>query len=377
MANAELFRNELKADEMLEVIFTYAAKIANEKKLETLLVLMADMGRDLVVADRCTLWLLDEDRQVLWTKVAHGIDRVEIPASTGLAGNAVQTGEPIIISNAYEDLRFNRDVDRKTGYLTKSVIVIPIHNQENQIIGCYQAVNKMTSADAVFSDHDLKHLTLAASYTGKSLEAAILYEEIEQTQREIIFTMGEIGETRSKETGNHVKRVARYSGILARGVGMSEEEVDLVVMASPMHDIGKVAIPDSILNKPGKLTEEEYEIMQSHTRVGYNLLKGSNRRILKAAAIIAYEHHEKWNGTGYPEGKSGEDIHIYGRITALADVFDALASDRVYKNAWELERILSLFREESGKHFDPKLVDIFFENLDEIVRVKELYKDVF
>ncbi len=189
--------------------------------------------------------------------------------------------------------------------------------------------------------------------------------------------MGEIGEIRSKETGNHVKRVAEYSYILAKGLGMSEEEAELIRIASPMHDIGKVAIPDAILQKPGKLSEEEYELMKSHTKIGYQLLNNSSRRLLKAAAIVAYQHHEKWDGSGYPQGLKGEDIHIYGRITAIADVFDALASDRVYKKAWEIDRILPLFAEERGKHFDPRLVDVFIDQLPNILKIRDRYADIW
>lgn len=198
-----------------------------------------------------------------------------------------------------------------------------------------------------------------------------LNKEIETTQKEVVFTMGAIGESRSKETGNHVKRVAEYSKLLALYYGLSEKEAEMLKQASPMHDIGKVAIPDSILNKPGRFDEEERKIMNTHAELGYNMLKGSNRPLLKAAAIVAYEHHEKWDGTGYPQGTKGEDIHIYGRITALADVFDALGSDRVYKKAWDDERIFNLFKEEKGKHFDPKLIDIFFEHLDEFKQIRE------
>jgi HD-GYP domain-containing protein (c-di-GMP phosphodiesterase class II) len=203
-----------------------------------------------------------------------------------------------------------------------------------------------------------------------------LNKEIEDTQKEVVFTMGAIGESRSKETGNHVKRVAEYSKLFALCYGLSEEKAELLKMASPMHDIGKVAIPDSILKKPGKLTKDEFEIMKTHADLGYEMLKYSDRDILKTASIVAYEHHEKWDGTGYPRGLSGEDIHIYGRITALADVFDALGSQRVYKEAWEDERIFTLFKEESGKQFDPKLVDIFFENLDSFLSIREKFKDV-
>ncbi|MCV6608551.1 MAG: response regulator [Campylobacterales bacterium] len=197
-----------------------------------------------------------------------------------------------------------------------------------------------------------------------------LNKEIENTQKEVVFTMGAIGETRSKETGHHVKRVAEYSRFLAIKIGLSEEEAELVKQASPMHDIGKVGIPDAILNKPGKLTDDEYKIMKTHAKLGYNMLKHSNKKILQASAIIAHEHHEKWDGNGYPRRLKGEEIHIYGRITAVADVFDALGHDRVYKKAWPLENILNLFQEERGKHFDPNLVDLFMENLDEILEIK-------
>jgi putative two-component system response regulator len=217
------------------------------------------------------------------------------------------------------------------------------------------------------------HLEVEISNTIKEIKN--LNNEIEDTQREVIFTMGAIGESRSKETGNHVKRVAEYSYLLAILYGLDENEAKLLKEASPMHDIGKVAIPDSILNKPAKLTEDEFTTMKTHAKLGYNMLAHSKRPILKAAAIIAHEHHEKYNGTGYPRKLTGEDIHIYGRITAVADVFDALGSDRCYKKAWELDKILNLFQEERAKHFDPKLVDIFIENLDSFLEIRDKFKD--
>ncbi|RXI44704.1 hypothetical protein CRU99_04980 [Malaciobacter mytili] len=202
-----------------------------------------------------------------------------------------------------------------------------------------------------------------------------LNKEIEDTQKEVVFTMGAIGESRSKETGNHVKRVAEYSKLLALYSGLSLKEAELLKQASPMHDIGKVAIPDSILNKPGRFDEEERQIMNTHAKLGYDMLKHSNRPLLKAAAIVSLQHHEKWDGTGYPKGLKEEQIHIYGRITALADVFDALGSNRCYKKAWEDEKIFKLFKEEKGKHFDPKLVDIFFEYLEEFLKIRDSFQD--
>jgi len=203
----------------------------------------------------------------------------------------------------------------------------------------------------------------------------ILNQEIEETQKEVVFKVGAIAETRSKETGMHVKRVAQYSKLLALYYGLNEKESELLKQASPMHDIGKIAIPDSILNKPGKLTPEEFEVMKTHSQLGYEMLEGSSKSILKAASIVAHEHQEKFDGSGYPLGLSGEEIHIYGRITAIADVFDALGSDRCYKKAWDDDRIFEFFKEQSGKHFDPKLIDIFFTHLDEFLKVRDELKD--
>jgi len=210
----------------------------------------------------------------------------------------------------------------------------------------------------------------------KFIEVETLKKEIEDTQKEVVFTMGAIGESRSKETGNHVKRVAEYTYLLAKYYGLSEKECEMLKQASPMHDIGKVAIPDAILNKPGRFDADERSIMETHAQLGYDMLKYSNRSLLKMASTVAYEHHEKYNGTGYPNQLAGEEIHIYGRITALADVFDALGSARVYKEAWSDERIFKMFKEERGKHFDPKLIDIFFENLDSFLVIRDSMKDV-
>ncbi|MDG0812027.1 HD-GYP domain-containing protein [Cohnella rhizosphaerae] len=369
-----MLRKDLTSEQLLTIIFEYMAKISSESKLDKVLVLMANMGREMILADRCTVWLIDESSGELYTTVAHGVREIRIPIGSGLVGHAIATGEPVIIEDARHDPRHNAENDRKTGYQTKSIITIPFRNNDGETIGAYQAINKMTEAGK-FTDYDMNLLSLAASYAGKSLESVMLHQEIADTQREIISTMGEIGEIRSKETGNHVRRVAEYSYVLAKAYGLSDREAETLRDVSPMHDIGKVAIPDAVLNKPGKLTDEEYDIIKSHTRVGHQLLKGSRRELLAAAAIIAEQHHEKWDGSGYPHGLAGEDIHIFGRITAVADVFDALSAERVYKAAWPLERIEKLFREERGRHFDPAVVDVFFDKLDELVDIRDRLND--
>ena len=202
----------------------------------------------------------------------------------------------------------------------------------------------------------------------------LLHQELEDTQRELIYRMGEIGETRNKETGNHVKRVAEYSKLLASKYGLDKQDCELIFIASTMHDIGKVAIPDAILLKPSTLSVEEFEVIKTHAPLGASVLSGSKSNILQAAAIIAGQHHEKYNGNGYPQGLSGDNIHIFGRIVAVADVFDALGAQRPYKKAWELDAILELFRAERGGHFDPMLVDIFLKNLDEFLEIRARYE---
>jgi len=218
-------------------------------------------------------------------------------------------------------------------------------------------------------------LDVFANNVGVAFENIELHQDIEETQREIVYMLGEAVETRSKETGNHVKRVAEISKLLALDIGLSVEEAEILRLASPMHDVGKIGIPDAILNKPGKHTPEEWEIMQTHAQLGYDMLKNSKRRILRAGAIIARDHHEKWTGGGYPRNLKGEDIHIYGRISAVADVFDALGSDRCYKKAWPMEKVIDLFKEERGRHFDPQVVDSLLNNLDRVIAIRDHFAD--
>jgi len=364
----------LNANQLIEVLFIYLTEVSALKEYDEILAVLADMGRVLTNADRCSVWMVSEDKKTLWTKVSQGIEPIEISIEKGIVGASVLNKEKIIIDDVYNDPRFDSSIDKATGYTTKSMLVIPMFDIEDEVIGVFQAINHKGTIE-VFEKRDMERLMLASSYAVETLISARLSQEIEDTQREVVFTMGAIGESRSKETGNHVKRVAEYSELLAIGYGLDKEEVALLKQASPMHDIGKVAIPDAILNKPGRFTSEERKIMDTHAELGHSMTASSDRPLLKAASIIAYEHHEKWDGTGYPRGLKGEEIHIYGRITAVADVFDALGSDRVYKKAWDDERILNLFREEKGKHFEPKLVDIFFEKLSEIYKIRDSFKD--
>jgi response regulator RpfG family c-di-GMP phosphodiesterase len=209
-----------------------------------------------------------------------------------------------------------------------------------------------------------------------ALDNLLLHQEVTETQGEIVATLGEVVETRSKETAHHVRLVAETAALLAHKAGLGREDVELVRRAAPMHDVGKIGIPDAVLLKPARLSPEEFALVQRHTLIGHAILAKSSRRLLRAAANIALEHHERWDGTGYPNGLAGEAIHIFGRLTALADVFDALMSPRVYKPAWPLEEVLDYLREQQGRQFDPTLVDLFLADVPVFLEVRQrIYAD--
>ncbi|MFA0194640.1 HD domain-containing phosphohydrolase [Vibrio artabrorum] len=202
-----------------------------------------------------------------------------------------------------------------------------------------------------------------------------LQKQTLSVQKDMIHVLGEAIETRSGETGNHVKRVAKLSALLAKHYGLSHREIEMIEIISPMHDVGKISVSEYILDKPDKLTEEEWVIMKQHTTAGYHLLKSGAGDITNLAAIIAYEHHERWDGKGYPTGKAGEDIHLFARITAVADVFDALLSARCYKEPWPLERVVDLFERECGRQFDPKLTTLLLDHLPEFIAIRDTSPD--
>jgi len=196
-------------------------------------------------------------------------------------------------------------------------------------------------------------------------------QELQDTRLDIIHRLARAAEFRDNETGIHIIRMSKYSALLGSAVGMNETQCELLLNASPLHDIGKIGIPDSILLKPGQLTQEEWDIMKTHTTLGAELLSGSNAAIMKMAEVIAFTHHERWDGSGYPRGLKGEDIPLVGRITGLCDVFDALTSKRPYKRAWTPEEAMTEIKKQSGKHFDPHLVEAFIRILSEVQRIKD------
>ena len=198
---------------------------------------------------------------------------------------------------------------------------------------------------------------------------------LKESEHETLQMLGKSAEYKDPETNAHTQRVAYYCKLLARAYGLDENLQDIIFYASPFHDLGKIGIPDNILLKPGKLDDDEFSIMKNHAKIGYEILKGSKSKYLKAGGVIAYNHHEKYDGTGYPNGLKGESIPIFGRITAVADVFDALTSSRPYKKAWSLEEAFDFLIREKEVHFDPKLVDLFLENKNKVIDIHNKFKE--
>lgn len=210
-----------------------------------------------------------------------------------------------------------------------------------------------------------------------------LFSQVKEKTREInlgkletLNILGRAAEFKDNETGMHVMRMSHYCEVLAKALGMTDEDAETLRDAAPMHDIGKIGIPDSVLLKPGKLDADEWTTMQKHVEYGVEILgRQSDSKLMQMAIQVAQYHHEKWDGTGYPNQISGEEIPLVGRIAAVADVFDALTAERPYKRAWSVDEALNLFKEQKGKHFDPRIVELLFENLPEILAIKERFKD--
>lgn len=201
--------------------------------------------------------------------------------------------------------------------------------------------------------------------------------EIRERERDTIFRLSRAAEYRDPETGSHIVRMAHYSRLIARNLGLSGDDQELLFEAAPMHDIGKVGIPDGILLKPGRLDEEEFKLMKQHSAFGFEILQGSQSRLMQAAAEIALTHHERYDGGGYPRGLAGDEIPLFGRIVAVADVFDALTSERPYKKAWPLEQAMTLLKESAGSHFDADCVAAFLQNWESVLEIRRQYRDEY
>lgn len=360
------------AEKQLAILLEFGKVINKTKSLDDVLESMANFARDILQADRCSIFIYDKNKDELWSKVAHEVHPIRITAKRGLAGYAALSKETQIVVDAYNDYRFNREVDKATGYLTHTILSVPLLDNQENTIGVFQALNKK---QGIFTNVDAELLLLISNYAASAIENAILYDKLRDTQTKIINKLASAAEFKDQETSKHTKRVGLYSALLAEKYGLSQEDIAKIELAAPMHDAGKIGIADKILLKPDKLSKNEFEMMKTHTQLGHDLLFDEENEYLKAAALIALEHHEKWDGTGYPHGKKGEEISIFGRIVVIADVFDALISVRPYKEPWSFEKAHTLLNENSGTHFDPALIALFNENIEKIHTIYQELKD--
>jgi response regulator RpfG family c-di-GMP phosphodiesterase len=318
--------------------------------------------------------LLQLERNAVYCKVSEGFmarrlaDRLIIEAGTGdyeplVSMNAVEVlPEPITsdLRHALHERQSIRHPDRQVLFYASSSgaegVLFVGHNEP-------------------LEDFERELLGLFCTNVSIAFENLHLNRELEESQKEMVYLLGEAIESRSNETGSHVKRVADISHFLALKYGVDAAAAELIRVASPMHDIGKIGIPDAILNKPGKHTADEWEVMKRHAQLGYEMLRQSHRRVFQIAASLAHEHHEHWDGQGYPRGLAGEAISIEGRVTAIADVIDALLSVRCYKPAWTPEQVLEFVRSERGRKFDPTLVNIVEREFEQIIALRNAHPD--
>lgn len=346
--------------------------------IDELLRVIAEETKNAIQADRCTVFLWDKDTDELWSKVALGLDssqEIRFPADKGLAGYVVKTGETVNIVDAYNDPRFNPEVDTKTGYRTKTILCMPIMNNNREIIGAFQVINKI---DGIFTKNDEDLLIAIGGSASIALENAQLFDQQLQLYREqkllfesFIDTLATSIDARDKITAGHSTRVKLYSILLADALGMDAKDKSLLEKAAILHDIGKIGIRDSVLQKDGKLTDEEYKHIQEHVRITHNILNkiymSPDFRIITE---MACSHHEKWDGTGYYRHLKGEEITLGGRILAVADVFDAITSKRHYRDKMPIANVLDILMKGAGSHFDKNLVDVFMSiSTDKIVKV--------
>ena len=379
--------------------------LSKEKDINKLLEIIVDEARSLTGADGGTLYLIDKRKMHLRFEILQNDTmKMRMGGTTGMEITLppvplFNTGQPnhanvssyvalteriVNVPDLYEAEGFDftgaRIYDDRTGYRSQSMLVIPMKSHEDDVIGVLQLLNARDpkSNEVIsFDPQSVDSIASLASQAAVALTNRHLFEDLVEAKRrtELAFLdtvqrLAIVAAYKDKDTALHVKRMSRYSAILAGGLCLSPTEVEIVLHGSQMHDVGKIGIPDAILLKPAKLDAHEWEIMKQHTTMGGHMLSGSSSELMQAGRTIALSHHERWDGSGYPKGLEGEDIPLLGRICAVADVFDAVTTQRPYREAFSTQEAYGILREGRGTQFDPRVVDVFFARLDEIVAIQ-------
>ena len=363
------YSNHNQTKDPLIALVNIGQAVAAEKNIDLLIKTIAEETKTALNADRCTIFMYDKENNELYSKVATGLDTKElrIPADKGLAGHVVQTGETINIKDAYNDKRFNPNVDKKTGYRTKTILCMPIKNFNQEIIGVFQVLNKF---DEYFTPDDEDLLIAIASSAGISLENAQLFERQRKLLEEqkvvldsFIETLATSIDARDKITSGHSSRVKMYSSLIAQEFGMEKNDLYILEKAAALHDIGKIGIPESILKKQGRLTEAEYMVMKEHVENAVEMIRYLPDMNYVLPTVVG--HHERYDGKGYPAGLAGEAIPLGARCLALADSFDTMTARRPYKEPMQISYAVKELEKGKNTQFDPYLTDVFLRLIEE------------
>ena len=377
-----------------EKLISIGIAMSATKRLEDLLDLIVSEACEIALCDGASIYLNENDtlrfmacccESLERRMVAHGgsacsvLPKGEIilPLSgASIAGYVGLTKQTLLTDDvqhlpADAPYRHDHDFDRLHDYQTRSLLTAPIVDVERNLLGVLQLVNHNagTTQPGPFPRVLVPTMEAIASQAAVAIKNAQLMEALQEVQFEVISRLSNAAEFRDDETTNHVERVSRYSVLIARRLGLSSEERERIKHATPLHDIGKVGIPDDIILKPGALSEEEHRIMRTHSEIGGEIFSNSKSALLQACEQVARYHHERWDGSGYPEGLSGEAIPLFGRIVAVTDMFDAACSKRVYRPAHPFERVVEMVREGAGSRLDPRCVSAFLDSLEEVRKI--------
>lgn len=360
-----------RAGEHLQALLTANTVISTELNLEKLFDKVLAAVFEAFPAHRAVIMTADGEHLV---PRATRVDKTrrrgtEPQVSSTIAYRAFRDRVGVLTLDAGRDERFDQGqsiIDQDI----RSAICAPMIHQEEVLGVLYCDTLGIRQA---FKEEDLRLLAGMASAAAGAVKNAILVGKLQETAIDTIFRLAVAAEYRDDDTGFHIYRMSEYAAAIARALGQNREWTDRLRLASPMHDVGKIGIPDSILKKPGKLTADEYTVMKQHPIIGAAIMANAGSELLQMAERIALTHHEKWNGTGYPNGLAGDAIPLEGRIVAIADVFDAVTSRRCYKPAFALEKSIGILKEGSGQHFDPGLVEAFLSIESEILAIREHY----
>jgi len=379
----------------LENLLDISVELSKTQNLKTLLNKIVQYSRKITNCDAGTLYLAENDKLIFFVTQSdfllqkYGekefnnlfspfdllINDKSVAGYCALTGKSLNIKDVNIIDKKYP-FTYNKSWDLKTGYTTKSMLVVPLIHADIGLVGVLQLINALDEKGEIitFSSKYEKIINALASLAAVTIYNTKLNEKLKESYFDTVIKLAIASEYKDKETYEHLYRMSFYTFEIAKLLNFPEEECEEIKFAAMMHDIGKIGIPDSILLKPGKFDEKEKFIMQTHTLIGANILRGSNSTLLKKAAKIALTHHEKWDGTGYPLGLKSYEIPIEGRIVSIADVFDALISKRVYKEEYSFDEVKDYLIREKGKSFDPVIVDLFLNNIEIILKKYEIVK---